>query len=206
MWKDFFRAYYSSWGSGVTGTASAPLFVAAFLTSGVPRIASASFAFICFLSASYIVFSKERKRVIELTGRPEVSFTIMRLGGPVDGSFFFRFLNASESTATNVTLSAIRSGQALYEFHSLGSLVKSPAPTAMNYKGSLNGNPFPAEADPQDILRVFSICGKQLIYETQLEFSNFDGGLRWQVDYRLKCDYESKTISCVPGKVRLISR
>src|SRR5258708_18677232 len=101
MWKDFIRSYYSSWGSGVTGTASAPLFLAAFLTSGIPRIASALFAFGCFLSASYIVWAKERRsvleketRITELHGRPEVSLTITRMGGKHDATYSFRLSNA----------------------------------------------------------------------------------------------------------------
>ena len=60
MWKDFIRAFYSSWGSGVTGTASAPLFVIAFMTNGVPRYISAAFAIVFLFVASYMVMSQKK--------------------------------------------------------------------------------------------------------------------------------------------------
>ena len=45
----------------MTGTLSAPLFVAAFSTSGIPRTVCVAFAVFCFYYAAYLVWSKERK-------------------------------------------------------------------------------------------------------------------------------------------------
>lgn len=57
---DFVKAIYSEWGSGVTGTLSAPLFVwAAVARSGVPRIAAGSLAVICLYVAAYRVWKRE---------------------------------------------------------------------------------------------------------------------------------------------------
>jgi hypothetical protein len=60
MWK-FLRAIYSQWGSGVTGSLSAPLFVVAFLTNGAPRSVCAAFAVFSLYMAAYLVWSKEEK-------------------------------------------------------------------------------------------------------------------------------------------------
>jgi hypothetical protein len=55
----FLRAIYSQWGSGVTGTLSAPLFILAFITGGTPRIIAAVFAVLCLYVAAYLVWAKE---------------------------------------------------------------------------------------------------------------------------------------------------
>ena len=73
----FIRAIYSEWGSGVTGTLSAPFFVVALLTSGVPRIASALFAIGCFYYAAYRIWSRTDRELSEvktiLSGFPVIS-------------------------------------------------------------------------------------------------------------------------------------
>jgi hypothetical protein len=71
MHSKFIRALYSEWGSGVTGTLSAPLFVAAFLTNGVPRLLCAVFATVCLYVAAYLVWAKERERALSLAARIE---------------------------------------------------------------------------------------------------------------------------------------
>lgn len=202
MW-DFVRAFYSSWGSGVTGTLSAPLFVVAFLTNGVPRIASAAFAVACLFVASYIVWAKERKRAQELEGRPEVSFTIQSVGGALYREWFFWFLNASDATAINVTLSPISAAGLKYEFDPVASLVKGPAATAMGYKGSMGGAPIPSQSGNWDMLFMLSLGSERVpVYDVKLEFSNYGDVSRWQTDYRIECDYDAKTMACIAGACR----
>jgi len=206
MWKDFIRAFYSSWGSVVTGMASAPLFVVAFMTNGVPKYASATFAVICIFVASYMVWAKERRSLIELQGRPEVSLSILRVGTPQLGEHLFRLLNASESTATNVTLAPISTQSAIYRFDPIPSVVKSPAATTMNYRATtLAGTPIPPHNT--DVVRVLGLGraqGSEQIFDTKLEFSNFGGESRWQADYSLRFNFDAGVITCTPGACRKI--
>ena len=208
MWKDFIRAFYSSWGSGVTGTASAPLFVIAFMANGVPRYISAAFAIVFLFVASYMVWAKERRYVIELRGRPEVSLRISRAGSQQIAEYLFGLLNASESTATNVTLSPIsdRITNVLYEFDPIPSIVKGSAATYMDYHArTLAGTPIPPHnIDMVRVLGIGKALGTVQPYEIKLEFSNYGGESRWQVDYSLRFDFDAGVIACSPGACRKI--
>jgi hypothetical protein len=55
----FTKAIYSEWGSGVTGSMSAPLFLWALFGSGVPRIATGLLAVLCLYVAAYRVWKRE---------------------------------------------------------------------------------------------------------------------------------------------------
>jgi 4-hydroxybenzoate polyprenyltransferase len=59
----FLRAVFAEWGSGVTGAASAPLFLAGlFAPQGTLKIVAEVFAFLCFLYSSFAVWSREHEK------------------------------------------------------------------------------------------------------------------------------------------------
>lgn len=61
--REYLKAFYSEWGSGVTGSLSAPLFLFSLLVDrSAPRIAAAALAIICLYVASYRVWRRERTR------------------------------------------------------------------------------------------------------------------------------------------------
>ena len=62
MWR-FTREIFSEWGTRVTGTFSAILFVLALLTGGVPHLVSLSFAIVCVYLASYSVWQRTRRQL-----------------------------------------------------------------------------------------------------------------------------------------------
>ena len=203
MLKDFIRAFYVSWGSGVTGTASAPLFAIAFFTNGIPRVLSVVLASLCFLSASYLIWVREKKRVVQLEkevadlqGRPEVSLNILRMGGTLGGEWLFRLTNASDNTAINVSLTSVTDGSVRYEFDPIPSIVKSPASSNMSYHAIVPlASPLPSiplPGDSRDMVKILGL-GKTVdteTYRTWLEFSNYANDSTWQIEYMLECDYE----------------
>jgi hypothetical protein len=210
MFWDFIRAFYSSWGKGVTGTASAPLFVAALFLNGVPRIISAALGFLCFLSASYLVWADERRRVVQVQGRPEVSLNILRMGNALDGEWFFRLTNSSDNTAMNVTLTPVTDGIVRYEFDSIPSIVKSPAPSNMNYRAIVPLSPplpsIPLPGNNRDMVRVLGLgkAGGTETYGTSLKFSNYGSDSTWQIEYLLECNFENNTMKCIAGACRKV--
>jgi hypothetical protein len=206
MLKDYIRAYYKSWGSGLTGSASAPFFIYAIIAKGVPRYLSAAFALCAFLAASYLVWKREREAIVQLQGRPEVSLSITRIGTPQMGQHLFGLMNASESTATNVTLSPISEGNFIYRFDPIPSIVRSTANAYMDYHATtLAGTAIGAHnTDMVRVLGTGKALGSVLTYETKLEFSNFGDVSRWQSDYSLRFDFDAGAITCTPGACRKI--
>jgi hypothetical protein len=65
--RDFLSEVFSEWGSAVTGGISAPLFLWALLSSGVPRVVSMALAIACVYVASYRVWARGRKRYEEVS-------------------------------------------------------------------------------------------------------------------------------------------
>src|SRR6266851_3022773 len=68
--KQFLMALYSTWGSGLTGSASAPLVILAFvLKESWMRTTSATFAGLCFIAATFLVWKKEREQAEVLAAK-----------------------------------------------------------------------------------------------------------------------------------------
>jgi hypothetical protein len=68
--KQFLRALYSAWGSGLTGSASAPLVVLAFmLKEAWMKTTSATFAALCLVAATFLVWEREKEQVETLEAR-----------------------------------------------------------------------------------------------------------------------------------------
>ncbi len=151
--------------------------------------------------AAYLAWRDEHEEVLGLQGRPEVSLGIVRIGGRLDGYYVFQLSNAAEDTAMNVSLSPITDGVVVYEFDSIPSIVKSPAPTSMTYHGKMAAGSQPQIAGHNsDMVAVLGLNrrGAQS-FKTALEFSNYTGTCRWQVEYFIDCDFDSKTMTCRAG-------
>lgn len=68
--KQFLKALYSAWGSGLTGSASAPLVILTFvLKEPWMRTTSAAFAALCLIAATFLVWRREREHVEALEAR-----------------------------------------------------------------------------------------------------------------------------------------
>ena len=118
--------------------------------------------------------------------------------------YLFGLLNASEGTAIIVTLSPISDGNMIYRFDPIPSLVKSPAFTYLVYRATtLAGTPIGHHnTDMVRVLGIGKALGTVQLYETKLEFSNYGGESRWQVDYSLRVDFDAGSIACIPGTCR----
>src|SRR5579862_5955256 len=210
----YLRALLAKWVALITGgsiTAAIAVWEHWKGTSVPAGTYSAILALFLFI-ASFLAWRKRDQEATSLAtsldqvrGRPEVSFTILPAGGELDRVWLFRFLNASESTAVNVTLSPIVQGDedVVYEFAPIPSLVKSPAPATMVYRVRIGTVEIPRQQGNQDMLFMLTLGrGGNKSYETKLEFSNYGEASRWQVDYRIDCNYENKTMTCVSGPCR----
>jgi hypothetical protein len=180
----------------------------------VPRVAAMLIAILCVYIASYRVWKRKRDEgermkstIEELRGRPQVSLAaIIRTGEQLDG-FHFRFMNASDDTATNIILSPIVVGNVAVDFIPIPALTKTAQGAYTTYAVRVGNSLISDQSSNKDLLLVWRKItqNQQDTYGTTLRFSNFDGSRTWEVDYSLICNYQDKSIRPVPGHCRMIS-
>jgi hypothetical protein len=209
----YLQAFVGDWFAIISGGLSVPLTIYS-LSQNTPFAKGiwGSIAVIGFLLAGYRIWGKERTRVLELHGRPELTIETIRIGGAMDGRYLFRLHNSSDNAATRVILSPITSqkGVLVAEFTMVASVIKSPVGADMGYaiKVASTGKPVTGPGN-DDLLQTFSLDmtpqGCLTSYPTHLEFSNYGDEDRWQMDYTLELLLEEKQILCVPGQCRKIT-
>lgn len=206
----FLRAIFGDWLTGISGGISVPLTIySLFQSTPFAKTIWAISAIVAFLSAGFRIWAKERTRVLELHGRPELTIETIRIGGAMDGRYLFRLHNSSDNAATRVILSPITSqkGVLVADFTMVASVIKTPVGADMGYaiKVASSGKPVTSPGS-DDLMQTFSLdmtpqdC--MTSYPTRLEFSNYGDEDRWQMDYVLEFLLEEKQILCIPGQCR----
>lgn len=164
--------------------------------------------------AQYDAWREQHEKVGDLEGRPEVNLIVRRarIGEGFSGETFFLLQNASKSTATNATVSAISKRAWRCEFAPMPTLLNNEVPAPLLYtmkwiRPSGADHPVPGGEDSKNVLTVFGLlrATDKEKFNTLLKFSNYGGTATWEVDYTLEFDYKNSTIDAIPGACRKIS-
>jgi hypothetical protein len=210
----FLRAIFSDWFSGVSGAVSVPLTIYSLLQkTALAKTIWAFSAIIAFLVACFRVWARERTRVVELHGRPEITIEIQTIGN-MSTEYLVAMFNSSEHVATRITLSSLttENGELLIMFVSVPSIIRKAVASYMDYyladvdSGQSLRDP---DGPPVELLEALKFGSPEATamttYQLKLEFSNYGDEDRWQTDYVLECDFNEGEIRFVPGKCRKIT-
>jgi hypothetical protein len=159
----------------------------------------------CALWTAYQVWSKERKRVIELHGRPRVLLESVDI--PIAAKASVKALqlkNDSAHPAMNVTLANIRVEErdgtsAEIEFRPLRHLGNDAQTVDYVIRGT-------GGLSQRDLLTFLKSDRRVTLYgtlrgtfHTAVQFSNYGNAHRWEIQYALECDFTANRILCRPG-------
>ena len=205
----FLRAIFSDWLSGISGGLSVPLTIySLFQNSALAKTIWAMSAIIAFLFAGYRIWVKERTRVVELHGRPELTINCLLTGSPVIGEYLIGLYNSSENVATDVSMSALTTDKgAVIEFSVVPAVLKAATATWMNYEMKMGQTWVPAGNNLIHVLKMTSTLPtgvKTASYPVSLSFSNYGQLDRWQTEFSVNCDFDRSTVSFVPGTCRKV--
>jgi hypothetical protein len=145
----------------------------------------------------YRVWANERKRVILLSGRPQV---VLKEYPGLNSPLLFQVENISTDIATNVSVREIKHENLIMRFDQIGSIgnrIHENTSCVVRIDG------FPEhKIDSDSFFILLSRSEDEGIFTlpTNLEFSNYGCTRRWSVDYVLVCDAKKKRIACKPGK------
>jgi hypothetical protein len=203
----FLRAIFSDWLSGVSGGLSVPLTIySLFQNSALAKTLWAISAIIAFLFAVYRIWSKERTRVVELHGRPELTINCLLTGSAVNGEYLIGLYNSNDNVATNVSMSNLTTDKgAVIEFSVVATVLKAATATWMDYKMKLGQTPVPGGNNLIHVLKLSTTLQtgqRSASYPVSLSFSNYGQLDRWETDFSVNCDFNQYTVSFVPGACR----
>lgn len=135
-------------------------------------------AVILIWPAQYEVWKSAEVKIYELRGRPQVSLVaVLRVGETVDVEFIFRFMNASDDTATNVVLSPIVTNHIVVNFSPIPAITNTPQGAYLSYDVRLGEEAVVSQRERnKDLLLIWGNIARsgQDRYNTTLSFSNFD--------------------------------
>jgi hypothetical protein len=157
----FLKRIYSEWGSGVTGTLSAPLFIASFALSGLPRYILAGFAVLCIYIAAARVWRVEYDKRIVAESRLHVDTNgpvlVVELPEPKLHKIFgdehvILLRNIGHRAATRVYIASVEAGPYRFVFTEINAIAQAGSrgdtvPVAYDvYKGEV---PFSSTSNPR---------------------------------------------------------
>ena len=202
----FLQTVVTDWGTRITGIASLPAtIIGMFADPAYAKVLWVAGGVTCALWTAYQVWSKERKRVIELHGRPEVLLESVDI--PIARNSVMKTLqltNPSAYPAMNVTLAAIRveerDGNSIeIEFLPLSEVAKE----AKTVECVIHGT---GGLSRKDLLACLKLDRRVTLYgtlrgtfQTAVQFSNYGDANRWEIQYALECDFTAGLILCRPG-------
>jgi len=204
--KVFLRVVWEDWGSRVSGVASVPSTLLGFFTTTTyAKNTWFVIAVLCVLLAAYRAWVKERERVIELHGRPEVLLAGVQVVEAKNVvANVLQLTNSSNSVATNITISDIRvqesdGNRVEVEFRDVSHLSRDPA----NVEYVIHGTGGKSRRDLLACLGLDKRVSLQKTphaeFTTVVGFSNYGGTGRWEIQYTLECDFTAHRIFCRPG-------
>jgi hypothetical protein len=205
----FLQVVFADWRSRVTGIAFLPATVIGmFVVPAYPKVLLVLGSVACALCTAYQVWSKERKRVIELHGRPEVLLESVDI--PIAANATrkaLQFTNPSAYPAMNITIANIRveerDGNPIeIEFQPVSHLAKDAKTVEYAIRGT-------GVLSRMDLLTCLKLDRRVTLYgtlrgtfQTTVEFSNYGNAKRWEIQYALECDFTAGRIFCHPGTCR----